>query len=41
MVNDEMTSFRGVAQVVERLVRDQEAGSSSLLTPTIRLMTVI
>ena len=26
--------LRGVAQVVERLVRDQEAGSSSLLTPT-------
>lgn len=26
---------RGVAQVVERLVRDQEAGGSSPLTPTI------
>jgi hypothetical protein len=25
---------RGVAQVVERLVRDQEAGGSSPLTPT-------
>ncbi len=30
----ELKRRRGVAQVVERLVRDQEAGSSSLLTPT-------
>ncbi len=28
-------AHRGVAQVVERLVRDQEAGGSSPLTPTI------
>jgi hypothetical protein len=28
--------LRGVAQVVERLVRDQEAGGSSPLTPTRR-----
>jgi hypothetical protein len=27
-------AHRGVAQVVERLVRDQEAGGSSPLTPT-------
>lgn len=27
-------AFRGVAQMVARLVRDQEAGSSSLPTPT-------
>ncbi len=26
--------FRGVAQLVARYVRDVEAGSSSLLTPT-------
>ena len=26
--------FRGIAQLVARLVRDQEAGSSSLPTPT-------
>ena len=28
--------FRGVAQVVERFVRDEEAGGSSPLTPTIK-----
>ena len=28
--------FRGVAQVVERFVRDEEAASSSLVTPTCR-----
>jgi hypothetical protein len=26
--------WRGVAQLVARFVRDEEAGSSSLLTPT-------
>ena len=29
-----MFRFRGVAQLVARYVRDVEAGSSSLLTPT-------
>ena len=29
-------AFRGVAQVVERLVRDQEAAGSSPVTPTNR-----
>lgn len=31
-----LASVRGVAQVVERLVRDQEVASSSLVTPTMR-----
>ena len=32
--------FRGIAQMVARLVRDQEAWSSNLHTPTISLRTV-
>ncbi len=33
-------AHRGVAQLVARLVRDQEAGSSSLLTPTMRSVLI-
>lgn len=32
------TAHRGVAQVVERFVRDEEAASSSLVTPTKRTL---
>ena len=33
-----MTAQRGVAQVVERLLREQEAGGSSPLTPTKKIV---
>ena len=33
--------FRGVAQMVARMVRDHEAASSSLATPTSSPQTVI
>jgi hypothetical protein len=37
MFYNKLAVCRGVAQVVERCVRDAEAGGSSPLTPTIKI----